>query len=690
MQRKNQKSKGESPRKPKAVAAADDTDKLTARRRGWFRLGSVLLVPLLALFLAEAVLRVAHYGYSPQLLVKRQIAGREVWSDNQDFGRRFFPPGLARGTRPLSIPATKASNTLRVFVFGESAAMGDPDFKFGLPRMLEALLHERFPQKQVEVINTAVVAINSHVILPMARDCARQQADLWVIYMGNNEIIGPFGSASVFGARAPAMFLVRAGLWARTTRLGQLLDAGLYWLRHRGGTAAEWGGMEMMAEQKVPHDAPATKRVYNHFEQNLRDILKTAHRAGVPVLLCTVGSNLKDCAPFASQHRAGITPGELSEWRAGYEAGVAAETSGNYTNAATAYEKASRLDQDFAELAFRRGECDDVSGKYGEALQLFEQARDDDALQFRADATINEIIRKTAAAFGESQVKLVDAEKLFSDHSPHGLAGSEFFYEHVHLTPEGNYLLARALAEEAVRILSLRPSGEWLSRPECFQWLGLTDWNRYDAFEVILDRIQTAPFTSQLNHTQQVQYIQQQLTRYRLGTKPAQVRREAEQVAQLVSRRPEDPDLRWTLAALLESIGDNAGAEEQWRTLMRLQPQFSLPPCNLAKLLEQTGRQKEALALYLECLKLSPYYYPACYGAGMGYLQTGQPTEAIRQLNRAVRQKPASVEARLALAQALQSANRTTEAQKQWNEVLRLDPNNTAAQEQLRGRASSP
>jgi tetratricopeptide (TPR) repeat protein len=602
----------------------------------------------------------------------------------KDFGRRFFPPGLVRGSRPFSMTAIKPPNTLRVFVLGESAAMGDPDFKFGLPRMLEALLGERFPQRRIEVINTSVVAINSHVILPIARDCARQQADLWVIYMGNNEIIGPFGSASVFGARAPALFLVRAGLWAKTTRLGQLLDAGLYLARHRDGALAEWGGMEMMAGQKVPYDAPATKRVYSHFEQNLHDVLEIADRAGVPVILCTVATNLKDCGPFASLHRAGLISTQLSDWQAAYNAGVTAETAGDITNATEAYERAARIDDNFAELAFHRGECARLLGEDSQALQFFQQARDRDALQFRADQRVNEIIRRTAAAFGNPRVKLVDAEKLLSDNSPHRLTGAEFFYEHVHLTPEGNYLLAHALAEQAARIFSLEPAGEWLSQPECFRWLGLTDWNRYDGLQVILDRIQSAPFTGQCDHARQVENIDQQLARYRLGTKPAQVRQEVAQVSQMAARRPEDADLRWTLAALLESAGDTAAAGEQWRTLIHLQPQFSLADYNLAKLLDGMGRQKEALPLYLECLRLNPDYSPARYAVGALYLQTGQAAEAVEHLKRAVREKPAFIEARLALGQALAASGRSTDAEKQWREVLRLDPNNAAAQARLR------
>ena len=49
-----------------------------------------------------------------------------------------------------------------------------------------------------------MTGINSHVILPLARDCEEARADVWVIYMGNNEVVGPFGAGTVFGSQTTA------------------------------------------------------------------------------------------------------------------------------------------------------------------------------------------------------------------------------------------------------------------------------------------------------------------------------------------------------------------------------------------------------------------------------------------------------------------------------------------------------
>jgi tetratricopeptide (TPR) repeat protein len=441
--------------------------------------------------------------------------------------------------------------------------------------------------------------------------------------------------------------------------------------------------MEMMAGLKVRHDAPATARVYRHFERNLSDLLAAGARAGVPMVLCTVATNLRDCAPFASLHRAGLPASDLEQWQAAYDAGVALENQGKLTEAGAAYERAARIDAEFADLAFRRGRCARLLGQDAQAAGFFRQARDQDALQFRADGRINDIIRRAAAAFAARRVILVDAEELIATNSPHGLTGEEFFYEHVHLTPEGNYLLARAVAEQAARALPARPSGQWPSQSKCLQLLGFTDWNRYDALTLILERIQRLPFPRQVDHARQVQVISDQLARIRLARKPAQVKLESRQVAQMVARLPDDADLRSNLAVLLEATGDVAGAETQWRAAVNLLPQSVLPRFKLAQLLDRIGRQAEALSLYNECLRLDPEHYEARNALGSLCLRMDRLPDAIRHLNLAVRQRPDSIEARLAFGQALAQARRPAEAEKQWREILRLDPHNAPAQAKL-------
>jgi hypothetical protein len=117
--------------------------------------------PLLFLLILEAGLRVAGVGHPMSFFLPMQIDGKDCLIENDRFGWRFFGPDLARTPFPFVIPGVKPANTIRIFVFGESAAYGDPQPEFGLCRLLEALLDGRYPDKHFEVVNTAMTAINS-------------------------------------------------------------------------------------------------------------------------------------------------------------------------------------------------------------------------------------------------------------------------------------------------------------------------------------------------------------------------------------------------------------------------------------------------------------------------------------------------------------------------------------------------
>jgi hypothetical protein len=107
-----------------------------------------LLLPLAGLGLLELLLRALGVGYPTGFFLETTQGGRRVCTDNAQFARRYFPPGLARSPQPVVFDARKAPGTLRVFVLGESAAMGDPEPSYGFPRLLELMLQDAFPGRR--------------------------------------------------------------------------------------------------------------------------------------------------------------------------------------------------------------------------------------------------------------------------------------------------------------------------------------------------------------------------------------------------------------------------------------------------------------------------------------------------------------------------------------------------------------
>ncbi len=143
-----------------------------------------------------------------------------------------------------------------------------------------------------------------------------------------------------------SLSLIRASIFLRSTRIGQLLTK-------LGTQKREWGGMEMFLDKQVPASSPLMPYAYSNFEANLRDTVKVAQDAGAKVIVSTVATNLKDCAPFASQHREGISQTDLNSWSTLVQQGSAFETDQAYDDALKSYLAASQIDNQYAELEFR-------------------------------------------------------------------------------------------------------------------------------------------------------------------------------------------------------------------------------------------------------------------------------------------------------------------------------------------------
>ena len=94
----------------------------------WLFRALLLGLPFLLLGTIELGLRIAGSGYDTAFF--REIKGgdgKRYLINSETFSQRFFPEGLARWPTPFKIDAEKPAGVRRIFIFGESAAMGFPD-----------------------------------------------------------------------------------------------------------------------------------------------------------------------------------------------------------------------------------------------------------------------------------------------------------------------------------------------------------------------------------------------------------------------------------------------------------------------------------------------------------------------------------------------------------------------------------
>jgi len=642
-----------------------------------------ILAPLVILGGVELSLRVFGYGYSASFFLPVKINGQDYYIPNDSFGYRFFPPALARTPVLMRVLAKKPANTYRIFLFGESAAQGDPDPSFGAGRYLQTLLHERYPAIGFEVVCVAMTAINSHAILPIARECARHDGDLWIIYMGNNEMVGPFGAGTVFGPRAPGVSLVRADLAIKATRTGQLLDSLMQRWGTRSPTPKTWSGLNMFKDHQLRYDNPQRLRAYENFDLNLAGILQAGRSAGVPVILSTVGSNLKDCAPFASLHTTALSEAQKAEWDRFYQEGIALAAAGNYHEALKRLAQAATIDPQYAELRFRMGSCQLALTNTAQALREFELARDEDALAFRADTRINGIIKSAADKQAGKGVYFLDAAQILAQESPDKIPGNELFYEHVHLNFDGNYLLGRAFAEQTAKLLpdSIVAQGkhEWASSEVCDRWLAVSPWDRSRVWQENFSRVSEPPFTDQLNDVPRAKFYMAKLKG--LGSQMNQETSDQSRVMykEVVALAPGDTFLHGNFAQFLEQTRDLAEAVKEERLVGELLPQTPLVPYKIGLLLIRQGNASEAEKSFLAALAMRSDYVPAMNELGLILANQEKSAAAVKYFTRVLQINPGYVESYLNWGFLEQCDGKSDQAMAHYRQAAELQPAGPAA-----------
>jgi len=594
--------------------------RLTGWRKLAVNLATAIIIPTFLLILVEGSLRLLGSGYPPTFCLRQD----GTYVENDRFLWQFYSRKTNLRPNPFAVPAAKPLDGLRIVIVGESAAAGTPEPGYSFGRILDRMLRQQYPGRHIEVINAAMRGVNSHILLPAARDCcAKLQPDVVIVYMGNNEVVGLYAPGPHSGRLTSFLHVLRALQWARATRLGQLMETSLAGLTHEDAPADKQDDL-FFQQHRVAADDPRRSVVYNNFHANLADLCRTARRSGAAVLLATVPVNLKDSPPFGSLHRADLVEADLLRWQSAIDTGVGAEAAGDSAKAISQYKQAAALDDHFAELHFRLARCHFALGQFEEARLEYALACDWDALQFRADSRVNDLIRQVERQSQDGGVRLVDTARTFSEFAreDRGIPGDRFFNDHVHPNFDGDYLLAKTLFPALCETLDARsrqtgqtfrlPAAQAaaslpvLSREECAAQLAFTLLNESRIAADMLQLTSLPPFTSQLDHARRQVAVQQRFQQ-RFGSLTSKDLQTASAVYLAAMRQfPDDWQLQYNFAKLLFMTRDYSGAIQQFEAAQARLPHWTSIRLGLSAALLNAGRTKEALRILRELESLHP------------------------------------------------------------------------------------
>jgi tetratricopeptide (TPR) repeat protein len=657
---------------------------------GWrllcLRLLLAIATPVLFFGLFEVGLRIAHSGYSSDFFVAADADGDHV--TNPRFGWRFFPRTLARIPHPHRM-TPKVDDTVRIYILGGSAAMGTPDATFGFGRMLEVMLREQYPTIRFEVVNAAMTAINSYVVREIAQDCAAHDPDLFVVYMGNNEVIGPYGPGTVFQHWNPSLAMIRFSLGVKASRVGQF--AGGHMEAFSGGKEGPvtWKGLEMFRRNLISADDERLDIVYRNFRENISDICSAAQKADADVILSTVAVNLRDFPPLVSVHKPDLGAEDLATWQTLYEEGISLASSNHWGEAVARYEAATKIDDRYAELQFRLAESLLEMDKPEAARERFELARDLDALRFRADSQLNTIVREVAER--SDSVELVDVEHILAKASPdgRGIVGEDFFYEHVHLNIPGNYQLAKAVFEQVVATVpqladATREGGQFSSQQDCMDALVLTAWDEYQLALKMVGLTSVPPFTEQLDYARRQGAAAQQRDELQRSASTPQAKQGIwESYERAIAKDPDNWRVRYRFAQLASLWGRPQVAVDHFEYVLSVFPLDAAKRSEMGLVLAELGRFSDAAHHCKEALIQMPDSNAALTSYASVLFRSGQTEKALTEYQKAYERDPNDELVHNNIGSALYTLERVDEAVTHYRRAIEIKPSYAEAHKNL-------
>ncbi len=373
----------------------------------WFYL-IALLIPILFFILLELGLRIFSYGKDvPQWI---QV-DTEHYMLNPDIAYRYFysTEGIPYSSNDI-FNINKQPNTFRVFVMGASSAAGFPSAPAGtFPRYINKRLKLMYPDKNIEMINVSMAAINTYALRDMLPGIIEQKPDLILFYIGHNEYYGALGVGSMesLGAYRSVINLMLKLNNYKTIEL--IRNTIKYFVNLFSSPSKHTGTLmaRMAKDQAIAYNSNVYKLGIAQYEGNMEDMLELLKENNIPTILGTLTCNLIDQKPFIS--------------------GTEDPNANSY---------------------YAKGKKEFSDGNLELAKEYLNKAKDLDLLRFRAPSEINKIITKLSKKYN---LPCVDIETEYNNLSKNGIAGDNVMTDHLHPTVSGYNYIGKLYFEEMVK-----------------------------------------------------------------------------------------------------------------------------------------------------------------------------------------------------------------------------------------------
>ena len=407
----------------------------------------LFLIPIVVLVSLELILRLTGYENNLNIVSSVERNNKNYYTINQLVGKRYFDEDrlyYKKGAHDY-FEVNKQPNTIRIFCFGESTTAGFPyEYNATPTEFLKERLNNALPDKNIEVINTAIAATNSFTVNEFAKELVKYNPDLFIVYMGQNEFYGVYGVGSTISVGGGNRWIIKTYLWLQQFKTFLLLKKiinSISDLFKSDSSEEDKLLMEQMAENhSIRYNDSDYKTAVKNFKENYAELIETAKENKIPIIISTLVINEGDLPPFVSLRSETLNDTLKKKGQILFDSGIKEQMDGKYQNAISYFKKSLVIDSLPANVHYKLAECYKKLGQYKDAKAEFSLARDLDGLRFRAPSEFNLIIKNLADAF---KVPLADVNKEFKENSFNDIIGSDLLMDHVHPNIKGYFLLSK-------------------------------------------------------------------------------------------------------------------------------------------------------------------------------------------------------------------------------------------------------
>lgn len=371
-----------------------------------------ILIPIITLLLLEFLAR----GLSVTIL-KDYLGKKDL---RTKFEKIYIP-----------LPEPSNENVLRLFIYGGSTTAGFPVPKVGFVNQLSYQLHHVFGDKNVDVRNLGWSGFTSTMDRYSVISTFWHKPDAMIVYVSHNEFVYPaIDMLSLY--RTISNFRDKSALF----RLLLATSHG-----DKKSDSVE-DNAERIERKRLPYRLikPYYWMKMAILKKNYKAIVQIARSNNIPLIFITATSNIDWSPP--ERPVTFLTPGEKNQADLKKARSLLKESNLDEAEKVTKYylQKNSKD----ASYLFIQGLIEEMRGNRDNARQNFEEAKEQDLLQWRANNEINDFVRSLDDG---KVIRVLDAEEIFKNNSPNRITDYSLFLDNVHPNIQGHYLLANSIVD---------------------------------------------------------------------------------------------------------------------------------------------------------------------------------------------------------------------------------------------------